>query len=64
MANAGGTFIGGSFGLVGWSWAPSRRTLMALRIENRFPGGDANPYLAIAAMLAAGIHGMDRRPGA
>ncbi|HET7479755.1 MAG TPA: glutamine synthetase family protein [Rubrobacteraceae bacterium] len=32
----------------------------SLRIENRVPGGDANPYLAIAAMLAAGIHGMDR----
>ena len=45
---------------MGLSWAPSRRTLMALRIENRVPGGDANPYLAIAAMLAAGIHGMDR----
>ena len=65
MANAGGAFIGGAFigggfGLVGLSWAPSRRTLMALRIENRVPGGDANPYLAIAAMLAAGIHSMDR----
>jgi hypothetical protein len=65
VANAGGAFIGGAFigggfGLVGLSWAPSRRTLMALRIENRVAGGDANPCLAIAAMLAAGIHSMDR----
>ena len=60
MANASGAFIGGGFGLVGLSWAPSRRTLMALRMENRVPGWDANPYLAIAAMLAAGIHSMDR----
>ena len=45
---------------MGLSWAPSRRTLMALRIENRVPAGDANPYVASAAMLAAGIHTMDR----
>lgn len=31
----------------------------SLRIENRVPGGDANPHLAIGAMIAAGIHGMD-----
>ena len=29
-----------------------------LRIENRFPGADANPYLAIAATLASGLLGM------
>ena len=29
-----------------------------LRIENRFPGADANPYLAIAASLASGLLGM------
>lgn len=33
----------------------------ALRIENRFPGGDANPYLAYAAVLAAGLHGIDHQ---
>ena len=43
MANAGGAFIGGGFGLVGLSWAQSRRTLMALRIENRVPAGMATP---------------------
>ena len=31
-----------------------------LRIENRVPGADANPYLAFAAMLAAGLHGIER----
>jgi len=30
-----------------------------LRIENRVPGGDVNPYLAVAAMIAAGLHGID-----
>jgi glutamine synthetase len=32
----------------------------SLRIENRLPGGDANPYLAYAAMLAAGLNGIER----
>jgi glutamine synthetase len=30
-----------------------------LRIESRIPGADANPYLAFAAMIAAGLHGLD-----
>ncbi|RMQ44983.1 Glutamine synthetase [Pseudomonas cichorii] len=30
----------------------------ARRVENRLPGADANPYLAIAASLAAGLHGI------
>ena len=30
----------------------------ALRAENRVPGGDVNPYLAQAAMLAGGLHGV------
>ncbi|WP_181128695.1 glutamine synthetase family protein [Pseudomonas capeferrum] len=33
----------------------------ARRVENRLPGADANPYLAIAASLAAGLHGIERR---
>lgn len=33
----------------------------SLRIENRFPGGDANPYLAFAAVLAAGLYGIEQR---
>ncbi|MDQ3663599.1 MAG: glutamine synthetase, partial [Actinomycetota bacterium] len=31
-----------------------------LRVENRLPGGDVNPYLALAGMLAAGLHGIDK----
>lgn len=31
----------------------------ALRIENRLPGADSNPYLAFAATLAAGLHGIE-----
>ena len=50
-------------------WARDNRTCglrvvgrgPALRIENRFPGGDVNPYLAYAAILAAGLHGIERR---
>ena len=30
-----------------------------LRFENRVPGGDVNPYLAVAAMIAAGLYGID-----
>ena len=33
----------------------------ATRVENRFPGADANPYLAIAATLASGYLGMQRK---
>ena len=28
-------------------------------MENRLPGADVNPYLALAAMIAAGLHGID-----
>ena len=31
----------------------------SLRVENRLPGADVNPYLALAAMIAAGLHGID-----
>ena len=34
---------------------------VARRVENRLPGADANPYLAVAASLAAGLYGMDHR---
>lgn len=33
----------------------------ARRVENRLPGADANPYLAIAASLAAGLHGLQEQ---
>jgi glutamine synthetase len=52
---------------VAWSW--DNRTTgfrvcghgQSLRVENRIPGADANPYLAFAATIAAGLHGIERR---
>ena len=32
-----------------------------LRVENRSPGGDVNPHIAVAAMIAAGLDGIDRQ---
>jgi glutamine synthetase len=29
------------------------------RLENRVPGGDVNPYLGLAAMIAGGLYGLD-----
>ena len=48
------------------AWSTDNRTCgfrivgqgKAFRIENRMPGADANPYLAFAAMLAAGRAGV------
>jgi glutamine synthetase len=31
------------------------------RLENRVPGGDTNPYLALATMLAGGLYGIDNK---
>jgi glutamine synthetase len=31
----------------------------AIRLENRCPGADANPYMAFAATIAAGLHGIE-----
>jgi glutamine synthetase len=31
----------------------------ATRMELRMPGADVNPYLSLAAIIAAGLHGMD-----
>lgn len=36
-------------------------TANATRIENRFPGADSNPYLAIAASLACGYLGLKKQ---
>ena len=30
-----------------------------MRVENRVPGGDVNQYLAVAGMLASGLHGIE-----
>ena len=32
----------------------------AIRVENRSPGADANPYLAFAATIAAGLYGIEQ----
>ena len=50
-------------------WAHDNRTTgyrvvgqgNALRVENRTPGADANPYLAYAATIAAGLQGIDEK---
>ncbi|MGZ4426240.1 MAG: glutamine synthetase family protein, partial [Gaiellaceae bacterium] len=31
----------------------------SFRLESRIPGGDVNPYLAFAATIAAGLHGIE-----
>lgn len=33
----------------------------SFRIENRIPGADANPYLAFAATIAAGLYGIEKK---
>jgi glutamine synthetase len=61
-------FVEGSFAPTAIAWGRDNRTCSmrvighgaSLRVENRVPGGDANPYLAIAAMLAAGMDGLDK----
>jgi glutamine synthetase len=57
----------GSFAPTAVAWGFDNRTCAlrvvgqgsGLRFENRLPGGDVNPYLAVAAMIAAGLHGVD-----
>ncbi|HKH11492.1 MAG TPA: glutamine synthetase family protein [Rubrobacter sp.] len=57
----------GSFAPTAVAWGRDNRTCSlrvvghgpSLRVENRIPGGDVNPYLAISAMIAAGLHGID-----
>jgi glutamine synthetase len=56
----------GSWAPTRMAWATDNRTTGfrivghgdGFRIENRMPGADANPYLAFAAMLAAGMAGV------
>ena len=59
-------FQPGSFAPTAVAWGEDNRTCAlrvvghgpGLRVENRVPGGDVNPYLAQAAMLAGGLHGV------
>ena len=63
----------GTFAPTGIAWSYDNRTAgfrvvgrgPSLRVECRIPGADANPYLAIAALLAAGLAGLEagREPG-
>jgi glutamine synthetase len=51
------------------AWAIDNRTCgyrivghgKSFRIESRIPGADGNPYLAFAATIAAGLHGIENR---
>jgi glutamine synthetase len=60
-------FQPGSFAPTAVAWGFDNRTCSlrvvghgpSLRFENRLPGGDVNPYLAVAAMIAAGLHGIE-----
>jgi glutamine synthetase len=57
----------GSFAPTAVEWGLDNRTCAlrvvghgpSLRVENRVPGGDVNPYLAVAALIAAGLHGIE-----
>ena len=61
-------FADGSFAPTAVAWGEDNRTCAiravghghSLRFENRLPGADVNPYLALAAMIAAGLHGIDQ----
>ncbi|HEX8954643.1 MAG TPA: glutamine synthetase family protein, partial [Burkholderiaceae bacterium] len=68
-------FVPGSQAPINLQWGVDNRTTglriplsgpAARRVENRIAGADANPYLAIAASLAAGLAGIQeqRQPGA
>ncbi|MDQ1082822.1 MULTISPECIES: glutamine synthetase family protein [Microbacterium] len=57
----------GSFAPTGVAWGVDNRTCAlrvvghgsSLRVENRVPGGDVNPYLAISAIIAGGLYGIE-----
>jgi len=59
----------GSFAPTAIRWGRDNRTCAlrlvghtptGTRVENRVPGGDVNPYLALAAMVAGAVHGIER----
>jgi glutamine synthetase len=59
----------GSFAPTTIAWAQDNRTCAlrvvghgeALRFENRAGGSDLNPYMAVSALIAAGLHGVDQQ---
>ncbi|MDH6121181.1 glutamine synthetase [Kitasatospora sp. GAS204A] len=62
-------YVPGSFAPTAIAWGRDNRTCAlrvvghgpSLRFENRVPGGDVNPYLAVAALIAAGLHGVEQQ---
>jgi glutamine synthetase len=61
-------FQPGTFAPTATAWGYDNRTCAlrvvghgpALRLENRLPGGDVNPYLSLAAMLGSGLRGIEQ----
>jgi len=59
----------GSFAPTAIAWGHDNRTLSlrvvghghGMRVEHRVPGGDVNQYLAVAGLIAAGIHGIENK---
>lgn len=60
-------YVEGSFAPTAVAWGVDNRTCAlrvvghghSLRVENRVPGGDVNQYLAVAALIAGGLYGIE-----
>ncbi|MDV3125230.1 glutamine synthetase family protein [Mycobacterium sp. 21AC1] len=61
-------FVDGSFAPTAVAWGIDNRTCAlrvvghghGMRMENRAPGGDVNQYLAVSALIAGGLYGIER----
>ncbi|HET7555658.1 MAG TPA: glutamine synthetase family protein [Gaiellaceae bacterium] len=61
-------YTAGSWAPTSLAWGHDNRTCgfrivghgRSQRVETRIPGGDVNPYLAFAALLAAGLYGIEQ----
>ena len=61
-------YAAGSWAPTTLAWGNDNRTCgfrvvghgKARRVETRIPGGDVNPYLAFAALIASGLHGLEQ----
>jgi glutamine synthetase len=61
-------YAAGSWAPTTLAWGNDNRTCgfrvvghgRSKRVETRIPGGDVNPYLALAALIAAGLHGLEQ----
>lgn len=68
-ANSYRRFVEGSTAPANLTWGHDNRTALVrvirsssgIRLEFRVPGADANPYLSLAAVIAAGLEGAERR---